>query len=97
MEKRLERYTIMSWSKRSVNGRVEPFLICFKLRLLVNETNCLIINFKKGSIIIIYIYNPVVTCRHITISTSASEARNAKKIAAKKVSDIDVSMFGPEL
>ena len=39
----------------------------------------------------------VVTCRHITISTSVSEPRNAKKIAVKKGSDVDVSMFGPEL
>ena len=39
----------------------------------------------------------VVTCRHITISTSASEPRNANKIDVKKVSDVDVSMFGPEL
>ena len=46
----------------------------------------------------IYIYNSVVvTCRHIFISTSASELRNATKIAVKKVSDVDVSMFGPEL
>ena len=43
------------------------------------------------------IYNSVVTCRHISISTSASEPRNAKEIAVKKVSDVDVSMFGPEL
>ena len=45
----------------------------------------------------IYKYNSVVTCRHITISTSASKPRNAKKIAVKKGSDVDVSMFGPEL
>ena len=42
-------------------------------------------------------YKSVVTCRHITISNSAGENRNAKKIAVKKVSDVDVSMFGPEL
>ena len=40
-----------------------------------------------------YLYNSVATCRHITISTSASEPRNAKKSSVK----IDVSMFGPEL
>ena len=38
-----------------------------------------------------------VTRRHITISTSASEPRNAKKIAVKKVCDVDVSMYEPEL
>ena len=43
------------------------------------------------------IYNSVVTCRHITISTSACETRNAKKIAVRKVSDVTVRMFGPEL
>ena len=43
------------------------------------------------------IYNSVVTFRNITISTSASEPRNAKEIAVKKVSDVDVSMFGLEL
>ena len=41
--------------------------------------------------------NSVVTCRHITNNTSASEPRSAKKVAVKKVSDVDVSIFGPEL
>ena len=45
---------------------------------------------------IIYIYNSVAG-RHITIDNSASTRRNAKKIAVKKVSDVGVSMFGPEL
>ena len=39
----------------------------------------------------------VVTSRHISISISGRETRNAKKIAVKKVSDVDVSMFWPEL
>ena len=42
------------------------------------------------------IYNSVVTCRRINIS-SASAPLNAKEIAVKKVSDVDVCMFGPEL
>ena len=45
----------------------------------------------------LYIYNSVVTYQHIGNSTSASEPRNAKKIAVNKVSEADVSMFGPEL
>ena len=43
------------------------------------------------------IYNSIVICRHITIRTSASEPRSAKKVAAKKDSDVDVSTFPPEL
>ena len=43
------------------------------------------------------ICNPVVTCRHITINSSASAPLNAKKNAVKKVSDVDVIRFGPEL
>ena len=42
-------------------------------------------------------YNAVVTCRHITIISSASAPLNSKKITVKKVSDVDVGMFGPEL
>ena len=42
-------------------------------------------------------YNSVVTCRQNTINFSASAPLNAKKIAVKKVSDVDVVMFGPEL
>ena len=45
----------------------------------------------------IYVYNSVVTCRHITINSFASTPLNAKKIAVKKVSDVDVDRFGPEL
>ena len=41
--------------------------------------------------------NSVVTSRHISISTSGRETRNAKKIDVKKVSNVDVSMFWPEL
>ena len=35
--------------------------------------------------------------RHNIINSSASAPLNAKKLAVKKVSDVDVSMFGPEL
>ena len=41
------------------------------------------------------LYNSVLTCRHI--NSSASAPLNATKIAVKKVSDVDVCMFGPEL
>ena len=45
----------------------------------------------------IYIYNSVLTCREHIINSSASAPPNATKIAVKKVSDVDVCMFGPEL
>ena len=45
----------------------------------------------------LYIIDSVVTCRQITINSSASAPVNAKKIAVKKVSDVDVGMFGLEL
>ena len=49
----------------------------------------------------IYIYifcmHSVVTCRHIPINSSASAPLNTKKIAAKKVSDVEVARFGPKL
>ena len=45
----------------------------------------------------IYIYNLVLTCRQNIINSSASAPLNATKIAVKKVSDVDVCMFGPEL
>ena len=45
----------------------------------------------------IYIYNSVLTCRQHIINSSASAPPNATKIAVKKVSDVDVCMFGPEL
>ena len=45
----------------------------------------------------IYIYNSVLTCRQHIINPSASAPPNATKIAVKKVSDVDVCMFGPEL
>ena len=38
--------------------------------------------------------NSVVPCRHITINASVMAPRNVKKIAVKKVSDVDDSMFG---
>ena len=44
----------------------------------------------------IYIYNSVLTCRQHIINSSASVLPNATKIAVKKVSDVDVCMFGPE-
>ena len=43
------------------------------------------------------IYNSVITCRQNVINSSASAPLNATKIAAKKVSCVDVCMFGPEL
>ena len=45
----------------------------------------------------IYIYNSVLTCRQHIIYSSANVPPNATKIAVKKVSDVDVCMFGPEL
>ena len=44
----------------------------------------------------IYIYNSVLICRQNVINSSASAPLNATKIAVKKVSDVDVCMFGPE-
>ena len=45
----------------------------------------------------IYIYNSVLTCRQNIINSSAGTPLNATEIAVKKVSDIDVCMFRPEL
>ena len=45
----------------------------------------------------LHIYNSVLTCRQNIINSSASAQLNATKIALKKVSDVDVCMFGPEL
>ena len=45
----------------------------------------------------VYIYNSVLTCRRNIIHSSASTPLNATKIAVKKISDVDVCMFGPEL
>ena len=39
----------------------------------------------------------VVTCQHIAINSSASATHNATEIAVKKVSDVEVVRFGPEL
>ena len=47
--------------------------------------------------IYIYIYNSVITLRHNIINSSASVPLNDKKIAVKKDSEVDLSMFGPEL
>ena len=41
--------------------------------------------------------NSVLTCRQNIINSSASAPLNATKIAVKKISDVDVCMFGPEL
>ena len=41
-------------------------------------------------------YNSVLTCRQTIINSAASAQPNATKIAVKKVSDVNVSMFGPE-
>ena len=48
-------------------------------------------------ITVIYIYNSVLTCRQNIINSSASAPLNATKIDVKKVSDVHVCMFGPEL
>ena len=42
-------------------------------------------------------YNLVLTCRQNIINSSASTPLNATKIAVKKVSDVDVCVFVPEL
>ena len=51
--------------------------------------------------IYIHLYTPVYnsgdTNRHNIINSSASAPQNTKKIVVKKVSDVYVSMFGPEL
>ena len=47
--------------------------------------------------IYIYIYNSVLTYRQNIINSSASAPLNATKIAVKKVGDVDLCMFGPEL
>ena len=44
-----------------------------------------------------YLYNLVVTSQHIAINSSTRAPLNAKKIAVKKVCNVDVVMFGPEL
>ena len=46
---------------------------------------------------LIYIYNSVLTCRQNIINSFASAPPNATKIAVKKVIDVVVCMFGPEL
>ena len=46
---------------------------------------------------LVYIYNSVLTCRQHIINSSAGAPPNATKIAVKKVSGVDVCMFGPEL
>ena len=45
----------------------------------------------------LYIYNSVLTCRQHIINSSASAPPNDTKIAVKKVIDVDVCMFRPEL
>ena len=55
------------------------------------------LNYGKTTAIYIYIYNSVLTCRQHIINSSASAPANATKIAVKKVSDVNVCMFGPEL
>ena len=53
---------------------------------------------KRADVIQTYlcIYNSVLTCRQNIINSSESAPLNATKIAVKKVSDLDVCMFGPE-
>ena len=43
------------------------------------------------------LYNSVLTCLQNIINSYASAPLNATKIAVKKVSDVDVCMFGPDL
>ena len=43
------------------------------------------------------VYNSVLTCRQHIINSSVTASPNATKIAVKKVSDVDVCLFGPEL
>ena len=45
----------------------------------------------------LYIYNSVLACRQHIINSSASAPANATENAVKKVSDVNVCMFGPEL
>ena len=51
----------------------------------------------NNMLILIYIYNSVLTCQQTIINATASAPPNATKIAVKKVSKVKVSMFGPEL
>ena len=64
--------------------RIKEWLALNKLNLNISKTKS------------IYIYNSVLTCRKNIINSSASAPLNATKIAVKKVSDVDVCMFGPE-
>ena len=43
------------------------------------------------------IYNSVVTFRQTIINSTASEPRNATKMAVRKVRDVSVGVFWPEL
>ena len=52
---------------------------------------------QRWAVCSIYIYNSVLTCRQNIINSSAGAPLNVRKIAVKKVSDVDVCMFGPEL
>ena len=78
-------------------------LIGFIIRLyMIHEVIVLALYMKVSypnlqHIGLIYIYNSVLTCRQHIINSSASAPPNATKIAVKKVSDVDVCMFGPEL
>ncbi len=51
----------------------------------------------KQASIYIYIYISVVTCRQNFINSSVSAHLNAKEIAVKKDSDVNISMFRPDL
>ena len=54
-------------------------------------------NTISGITVYIYIYNSVLTCRQHIINSFASAPPNPMKMAVKKVSDVVVCMFGPEL
>ena len=65
---------------------------------VITGQHCKTVIFLYGlPCISIYTYNSVVTCRHISINSSASAPLNAMNIAVKNDSDVDVVMFGPEL
>ena len=49
-----------------------------------------------GNPCVIYIYNSVLTCRQNIINSSASAPLDATEFAVRKVSNVDVCMFGPE-
>ena len=82
----------VSWYRNSIVSGIHMYpgsdMTVFFLNML---------NSYFSTYLYIYIYNSVLTCRQNIINSSASAPLNAMKIAVKKVSDVDVCMFGPEL